>query len=294
MPLESITVTGASSQIGFFLLPLLATAGYQVVAVSRNASYARAAPPEIRCHIADLTSDVEGLIFSSYLIHLAPIWTLPPLIARASAQGLARLIAFSSTSAISKRDSPNLAERQLALSLQQGELEVRKLCEKFNIKWTIFRPTMIYGCGRDANVTAIARFIDRLGFFPIAVPGLGLRQPVHAEDLARAVCDALLQSATYSQIYNLSGGEVLTYRTMVEKIFIALNKTPRLVFLPPLVFKSVVRLAKSLGRFRHLTGQTVDRMNQDLSFSHDEATRDFWFNPRRFEFHYPLSSESLR
>ncbi len=281
---ETVTVTGASSHLGYYLLPLLRGAGYDVVAITRKASFAETAPEGVDCQISDLSNYDQSLKFSRYLVHLAPIWTLPPLIARAADDGLTRLIAFSSTSAMSKSHSTDPSERQLALSLQKGEREVSELCNQHNIQWTIFRPTMIYGGGRDANVSVIARFISRFGFFPLAAPALGLRQPVHAEDLAQAVLSALLHPATYSQTYNLSGAEVLTYRALTEKIFAALNKKPHLLFLPSVVFQSALRLAKLLPRYRHVSTAAIVRMNQDLAFSHEEASRDFGFTARRFKF----------
>lgn len=290
---ETVTVTGASSQPGFYLLPLLRGAGYDVVAITRKASFAETVPEGVRCQISDLSINDQSLKFSPYMVHLAPIWTLPPLIARAANDGVTRLIAFSSTSAISKRNSTDPSERQLALSLQKAEREVSELSKQHHIQWTIFRPTMIYGNGRDANVSVIARFINRFGFFPLAAPALGLRQPVHAEDLAQAVLSALLQPATYSQTYNLSGAEVLTYRALTEKIFTALNKKPRLLFLPPIVFQTGLHLAKLLPRYRHVSPAAIIRMNQDLAFSHDDARRDFGFKARRFEF-YPFSGAKTR
>ena len=85
--------------------------------------------------------------------------------------------------------------------------------------YTIFRPTLIYGVGRDRNVADIARFAKRFGVFPILGKGLGLRQPVHAADLAEACILAVDSSASFNRIYNLSGGETLTYREMVERVF---------------------------------------------------------------------------
>ena len=280
----TVTVTGASSQLGFYLLPILRSAGFDVVAVTRKPSFAESAPEGVRCQISDLSIHDQSLKFSRYLVHLAPIWALPPVIARAANDGLTRLIAFSSTSAMSKANSSDPQERQLALSLQKGECDVGELCNQHHIQWTIFRPTMIYGGGRDANVSVIARFIKRFGFFPLSTPALGLRQPVHAEDLAHAVLSALLQPATYSQTYNLSGAEVMTYRALTEKIFTALNKKPRLLFLPPVVFQTALRLAKLLPRYRHVSAAAIVRMNQDLAFSHEEASRDFGFTARHFEF----------
>ena len=88
------------------------------------------------------------------------------------------------------------------------------------------RPTLIYGLGKVKNVREIAALIKRFGFFPIVGAGNGKRQPVHAEDLARACVSALLTETAANRAYNISGGEVLTYREMVNRIFASLADAP--------------------------------------------------------------------
>ena len=80
------------------------------------------------------------------------------------------------------------------------------------IPWTVLRPALIYGLGLDRNVTAAARFIRRWHCFPLGGPGKGLRQPVHADDLAAAALAALDLPAAEGQSFNLGGGETLSYR----------------------------------------------------------------------------------
>jgi nucleoside-diphosphate-sugar epimerase len=106
------------------------------------------------------------------------------------------------------------------------------LRERLAIAYTIFRPTLIYGAGRDRNIADIARFVRRFGVFPILGKGIGLRQPVHAADLAEACLLAVDSSASFNRVYNLSGGETLTYRQMVERVFQAMGKRGRVVSLP--------------------------------------------------------------
>ena len=63
---------------------------------------------------------------------------------------------------------------------------------------------------------------DRFGFMPVNGKAEGLRQPVHAEDLASAAVAAILSQDDLPQVLNLSGGETLSYSDMVSKIFTAL------------------------------------------------------------------------
>ena len=148
--------------------------------------------------------------------------------------------------------------------------------------WTILRPTLIYGFGRDQNVSRIAGLFKRVGFFPLFGGGRGLRQPVHAEDVARACEQACHSDAATNHSYAISGGETLSYREMVARIALAMGMKPRLLSLPRFASVGALTVLKCLPRYRHLNMAMVDRMNDDLVFDDSEARRDFAYSPRRF------------
>ncbi len=270
-------VTGASNQIGYFLLPKLAQQ-HKVVAVSRQAKHIIHHP-----NITWIQQDLQTTPFITFqpfvLIHLAPIWLLPPLLQAHTPQ---RIIVFSSTSRFSKTDSPDLREQQIAQNLADTETVIMQQCEQLQIAWTILRPTLIYGCGLDKNITFISQFIQRFGFFPIVGQGLGLRQPVHAEDLAQVCIDILQNPKSYYKTYNLVGGETLTYQQMVTRIFQQQNKPVRIVSIPEQLFKFAVYLLNNLPMFKHVSPAMIERMNQNLCFDSLDARQDFNYNPRCF------------
>ena len=98
-----------------------------------------------------------------------------------------------------------------------------------------------------------------------------------------ACYQALNQGSVSNQAYNISGREKLTYRDMVNRIFTALGKKPRIVTLPLPVLKFGLAVVKMIPRYRRLTSGMITRMNQDMVFDHDAASRDFGFSPRSFE-----------
>jgi nucleoside-diphosphate-sugar epimerase len=109
---------------------------------------------------------------------------------------------------------------------------------------------MIYGCRQDGNVSAIAEFIRRWQFFPLAAPGNGFRQPVQADDLPIAAVAAMDNPKACNRKFTLGGGETLTYREMVRRVFLALGKKP--VFIPIPVMLAMAGY-KLLGRQRKST-----------------------------------------
>ncbi len=285
-------VTGATGQIGHYLLPRLVDAGLPVLALSRSRHRGRAG-------IQWFTGDLEGPVNwphcdgESTLFHLAHLSLLPKHIGALAALNVRRIIAFSSTGRFSKSGSNDPTERALVRGLARAEERFVDRCEAGAIVWTLFRPTMIYSQGIDRNVSFIARTVRRWGFFPIAGKGTGLRQPVHAEDLAAACVAALTNGRCFRKAYTLSGGEILSYRDLVERVFVAQNRKPRIVVVPVFALRLAIALIRLMPRFGHLTPEMADRMNADLCFDHSAATRDFGFAPRqRFVYSTGIEAET--
>jgi nucleoside-diphosphate-sugar epimerase len=278
---QSVLVTGASSQIGRFLLPRLLASGLDVHALSRK-------PPadedsDVHWLKADIAACEQPVGDIDLLIHLAPLPLLPPLLSSLNPKRLRQIVAFGSTSRFAKRHSEHPGERAFAQELESAEAAIAAFCELSGIAWTVFRPTLIYGCGLDKNVAVIAKFIRRFRFFPLVGEGRGLRMPVHADDLAAACLAVMNKPAAFNRAYDLSGGETLAYLDMVERIFQAEGIAPRFLRVPARLFEFAISAARLMPRYRYLTAEMARRMNRDLRFDHAEATADFGYAPREFE-----------
>jgi uncharacterized protein YbjT (DUF2867 family) len=259
-----------------------------VVAFSR-----RAAPPPATTAAAGIRWQrlpVSPGVWQASIPHwitVCPLWAVPEHFPLLEAAGARRLVALSSTSRFTKRDSAAASERVIAARLAAAEDQVLDWARTHGIAATILRPTMIYDGIHDQNVARIARFIRRFGCYPVAGAAAGLRQPVHADDVATA-CQSALQCDGLREAYEISGGETLTYREMVGRIFAWLERPPRLVTLPLPLVRAAGTLVRAVGPLvRMLPGleslpTMAARMNEDLVFDHGAATRDFGFHPRAF------------
>ena len=276
-------VIGATSLIGRFLLPALVETGYTVIASSRRRREQLDGP--VRWHRLEGVNPLRELPRPlSAAISLAPLQMLPSVVDQLAALTTRRLIAFSSTSLFTKANSTDARERQLAIELLNAEEELARRCERHNIAWTVFRPTLVYGFGMDRNVSEIAWLVRRLRVFPLIGEARGRRQPVHAADLAAACVAALDNPRTHNQAYNLSGGRTLSYRDMVEEVFRGVGLKPRFVRVPVWVVQRGIAALRILPRFSQLSPELATRMNTDMCFDSRAATRDFGFNPRPFWF----------
>ena len=276
-----VLVTGANSAIGICVIRQLLASGAAVLAVTRGSEIPYQHPHLRWLHgdLADANFSLQGYCMDA-VVHAAPLPLLPPLISLFADGEAKRIIVYGSTSVFSNIMSNNHFERDFASKLQAAEELFVKNCEYFGIAHTIFRPTISYGLGLDRGISKIAKIIRRFGFTLVYPPAFGRRQPVHADDLANAAMLALANENTYGKSYNLSGGEILTYREMLAKIFAIYGKNPRIFSSTMLPF--ILDIIGKIQKNKNLNGEIARRMNDDFVFFHDDAKNDFSFQPRSF------------
>src|SRR6267378_1268769 len=175
-------VIGATGIVGDYIVNNLVRGGERPIALSRSR---RDSTADVEWFEGDLSAP-EMLKLPSFttLYCTAHVGLLATALPFLSAASLTRVVAFTSTSIVTKMDSEIVAERESVRLWAEAEQQLIAACERLGVGWTVLRPTIIYDEGRDANVTRLSRLIERLGFIPLAGSGSGLRQPVHAEDLA--------------------------------------------------------------------------------------------------------------
>lgn len=267
-----VLLFGASGSVGRFLMPQLASP-HEVVAVSRL-------PPAGRVGwiAGDLNDRSMAWPQADVVISLGPLDAFAAWLQRYPAKNLRRVIALSSMSIDSKRDSIDPHERALAQCLRVSETALMGIATKRGIACTLFRPTLIYGSGTDRSLAPIARFARRWRILPIPVGASGLRQPVHARDLADA-CTAVLDNAsTFGKTYALGGGERLRLDALLKRL---LASTPGPV-LPLPVPMIALRLAACWRHGSLFSASAVSRLRLHLIADNGDAARDFGYAPLAF------------
>ncbi|MDZ7810825.1 MAG: hypothetical protein U5L11_12850 [Arhodomonas sp.] len=135
MPDADLLVTGVSSQPGHFLLPQLDGFALRVVAVGRHRPDGLS--PSIAWREADLAAP-PTLPAAAAILHLAPVWLLPPLL-DALPRAPQRIIALSSASVGTKAHSADTGERRLAERLITAESAVRSFADSHGSACRIVR-----------------------------------------------------------------------------------------------------------------------------------------------------------
>ena len=296
-----VVLIGGGSLVAPFLLRRLAAEGATGLCLHRGPHprtprHGRALPPGFTPQPYDPDGDGPLAPPGAAVVSLAPLWALPPLLPRLTQAG--RLVALGSTSAVVKATRAHDADRRIAQALIAAEAALTAWGRGGEgPRWALLRPTLIYDGETDGSVTAAARVIARIGAFPIAAPAKGLRQPIHADDVATAiiaaleapVCDPGGDPAMAGRAFDLPGGETLAYDAMLVRIAAALGRSVRLVPLPePL-------LAAGLWAARHLLGRDPSpslfaRMREDQIFDAGPARTAFGYAPGPFRPAFPWAA----
>lgn len=270
---------GATGAIGRKVCELLLNSGWHLVAYRRQRDVDACAQIEWRYGSLPEVALVDerfDAIISCGPLDLFSLWYMQTELTPS------RVVAFSSTSVHVKQGSPDQAERDVAERLRQSE---KRLVDAANTKkaaLTILRPTLIYGTGMDRNISRMAALASRFGVFVLPHNALGLRQPVHADDLAHAAIVALQHVDAQAHSYDLPGGETLSYREMTRRVLQELQPPAKLLIVPSIFFSVVAHVARMLGV--HDAGTAVlARMRENLVFDDSAARAELGYAPRSFK-----------
>lgn len=268
----TVLIIGGSSQIGHFLLPRLLDSGEPVLALSRHPRIARAGLEWLQ---GSLPISVPALPPLSAIISFGPLMPFAQWLRNTPQSSAPRVVATSSMSAESKRESRVPAERDISRQLRDGEAALAQACERQGCAWTILRPTLVYGAGLDQSLTPIARRAARLRVFPLP-SARGLRQPVHADDIAQAVIAALERPASAGHVVPIGGGERLPAREMFERVRRSLS-TPTLPLPVPVALLRAAHLLLPRAR------GPLSRLDADLVADNEPLQRLLDVRPRGFQ-----------
>ncbi|MCI0553631.1 MAG: NAD-dependent epimerase/dehydratase family protein [Anaerolineae bacterium] len=285
-----VFVTGATGFAGSRVVPLLLQNGFQVRCLCRLTSdRSLLLQPEIEWASGDL-SDTPALTASiqgtDALVNIASLGFghAESILSAAMKAGIERAV-FISTTAIFT---------QLNANSKKVRVAAEHAIENSGLKYTILRPTMIYGSPRDRNMWWLIRFMRTSPIVPVFGDGNSLQQPVYVDDVSQAIVNCLLKDQTICKNYNIAGKHPLTYNEVIDTIARQMKKRVGKIQIPSRPVISLLRLFERMRIPFPLKAEQVLRLNEDKAFSYADAQRDFSYAPLSFEDGIKLELEGLR
>ena len=274
-----VFVTGATGFTGSRAVALLLKNGYEVRCLYRETSdRSFLSDVEIEWAVGDLsdsrslTAAIQG---TDALVNIASLgFGHADSILRAAQHAGSQRAIFISTTAIFTQ--LNARSKTVRVAAEQA-------IQASGLKYTILRPTMIYGSPRDRNMWRLIRFMRYSPIAPVFGDGKYLQQPIHVDDVAAAILGCLKTDKTIGKCYNIAGKYPLTYNEVIDTIARQLHKRVWKLHIRSRPVLSLLRLLEHLRIPFPIKAEQVLRLNENKDFSYAEAQRDFGFSPLSFE-----------
>ena len=95
----------------------------------------------------------------------------------------------------------------------------------------ILRPSVLFG-EDDAFLGSLVRLVERTPMVPLFGAGATRLQPVHVDDVARAVARTLADPSTGGRVFELGGAQVYTYKALIRLVAAEIGRRPLLLPVP--------------------------------------------------------------
>lgn len=262
----SLLVTGATGFTGRRVVRALVADGHRVTAFVRPSSDRTSLPADVNVAVGDLGSPEtlrKALHGLDALVNVASLGFghAKGIVAAARAAGIGRSVFVGTTAVRTSLPAPSRAVR----------LEAERFVLEGAIGATLLRPTMIYGAPGDRNLERLIRCVRRWPVIPVPGDGQGLQQPVHVEDVARAIVDVVPRGDLAGRAFDIPGPTALTFDAIVRTVAVVLGRRRPLVHVPALLARVVA------------SREQIARLAEDKSCDPGPAARAFGHAPRSFD-----------
>jgi nucleoside-diphosphate-sugar epimerase len=270
-----IVLVGGTGYVGGHLGLRLAAAGEPVCCLVRRGAAGAAKEKLAPLGLALMTGDLEDAASvraacagARVVVSLAHIRYAPVLLDAVPA-AVQRLVLVSS-----QRLHSGVASASVA-AVRAGEQAVAGS----PVPCVTLRPTMIFGPGDDRNLSRVAGFVRRHGWFPVCGCGRALQQPVYVGDVVEAMVAVIQGRGRTGGVYDLAGPEPLPFDQVIDLVGEAVGRPPVKVHVPVWLAVAAVRAAQAVGARVPLQVEQVLRLQEDRSCSIAAARLDLGFAP---------------
>jgi uncharacterized protein YbjT (DUF2867 family) len=268
---DRVHIIGASGRSGIALSRSLLADHVSLVPVVRNPAKWRSAGIAAAARIADLTDAGrlrDALQDATYVVSCAHARHTAAVLAAAPAD--ARFVFLGSTRKFTRwpdahGDGVLAGEAAFLASARSG---------------VMLHPTMIYGAQGDGNVQRLAALLRRLPIVPLPGGGKALVQPIHQDDVTRAIRAALNRAWQGSNTLVIAGPAPLPYADFVRLVALASNRRPpRILALPAAGLMTMAGILRYIPIMPGVDPAEIRRLLEHKSFNVRPMIETLGFTP---------------
>lgn len=184
--------------------------------------------------------------------------------------GVRRLVYFSAVSAVYPEKNAYGASKA----------EAERMIVESGLEYTILRLTMVYGPDGGLHFQKLVSLLERLPYFcPVPGPGTARLQPVFVGDVVRAVELVLASPAAVGKAYNVSGGTVVAFRELIDRIVAARGLRRRRVHVPLVLCRAAVSALSVVLPPSFFSADALLGLTQDADLDHSQFHAELGYTP---------------
>ncbi len=164
----------------------------------------------------------------------------------------------------------------------QTKWEAEQAVRRSGTRWTIFRPSVIFGPG-DEFMSLLAGMIRRLPVVPVLGDGMYRLQPIAVEHVAEGFARALLEGASVGQTYEMAGPRAYRFVEILDLVGSVLGRPHvRKIHVPLGAVKLATRALHWLPFFP-LTSDQITMLEEENVTDPARFYADFGITPEPFD-----------
>jgi uncharacterized protein YbjT (DUF2867 family) len=268
---DRVHIIGASGRSGIALSRSLSADNVSLVPVVRDPAKWRSAGMAVPARLADLTDaarlrdalrDATHIVSCAHARHTAAVL--------AAAPSDARFVFLGSTRKFTRWPDAH----------GNGVLAGEAAFVTSGRSGMMLHPTMIYGAQGEDNVQRLAAMLRRLPIVPLPSGGSALVQPIHQDDVTRAIRAALDRAWQGPNTLVIAGPAPLPYADFVRAVARASGRRqPRIVALPAGGLMTIAGILRYIPLLPGIDPAEVRRLLEDKSFDVQPMIETLGFTP---------------
>jgi nucleoside-diphosphate-sugar epimerase len=272
--MKRVLVVGANGPTGKFVAKALLKSRYAVTGTYRNQLPTDSDLNAIEWVPFDCGSTASPQLKGGFdaLVSCVHLEFAPALLSWMKEISVPTGVFFSSTRILSSVPDPVIPKL----------MSCEKAIQESGINFTILRPTMIYGHDGDRNLYPMLQSLKNKSWMFLPDGGKKLMQPMHVEDVAAAVVQALIYQETKGRTLALAGPNPIQLSEVIKQLASLHTKAIRIIPVPLGGVEFLVQYAPKKLLPPNVNRESVARLRENVVVDISPAREQLGYSPRPF------------